>query len=171
MIIDDAILLRRAYMEAQKSLDPSTQIGAILFNPAEGMVAAGCNEFCRGIRTDIPERWSNRETKLFYIEHAERNAIYDACRKGVKTEGLILFAPWFACVDCGRAIIQAGIKEVVGHQIPVNLTPERWKASIDAALDMMKEAGVKMRWVDEPIDINIRFNGKLTSMIDGKVVE
>lgn len=46
-------------------------------------------------------------------EHAERNAIFWAARKGIATEGLQLFSTDAPCPACARAIIQSGIKRVV----------------------------------------------------------
>ena len=52
------------------------------------------------------------------------------------------------CVDCGRAIIQAGIKEiVVTTQNPFE-DKKDWRESIQFATDMVKEAGVPVIWTD-----------------------
>jgi hypothetical protein len=40
------------------------------------------------------------------------------------------------------------------------LTPERWKESVETAEEMMKEAGVIIRYIDEPIGGRMRFNGE-----------
>ena len=49
---------------------------------------------------------------------------------------------WFPCTDCARAIIQAGITEVVGaHYDP---THERWGKSFITAMEMLTEAGVRV---------------------------
>jgi dCMP deaminase len=46
--------------------------------------------------------------------HAERNAIYAAARLGHPLEGCTLFLNWvIPCVECSKAIINSGIKEVV----------------------------------------------------------
>ena len=46
------------------------------------------------------------------VEHAERNLIYYAARKGIPLEGSILFVTHAPCIDCARAILNAGITEV-----------------------------------------------------------
>jgi dCMP deaminase len=51
------------------------------------------------------------------MEHAERDAIYKAAFVGMQTEGATLYVPWFACADCARAIIAAGITRVVGNSL------------------------------------------------------
>lgn len=45
--------------------------------------------------------------------HAEVNAIYAAAKIGIPTEGATLYSTTAPCVNCARAIIQAGIIKVV----------------------------------------------------------
>lgn len=45
--------------------------------------------------------------------HAEKNAIVQAARNGVRIEGATLYTTAYPCPDCGRAIINAGIVSVV----------------------------------------------------------
>lgn len=119
---------------------------------------------------ETPDRWE-RPAKYLWVEHAERNSIYDAVKRGVKTEGLIMFGCWVACTDCARAIIQSGIREVVTHHDPTASTrfgmpaSPAWLESIKVAMQMFDEAGVKLRVLDVPLfegqDFPIRFNGKV----------
>lgn len=44
--------------------------------------------------------------------HAEINAILFAARNGIATEGSSIYITCSPCVNCAKAIIQAGIKEV-----------------------------------------------------------
>lgn len=164
VVADDSELgfLKEAYkVAAEKATDPSTQNGAVLvdmYRNVPRVMAWGANHFPRGVR-ERPDRWE-RPLKYNYVEHAERNAIYHACRSGVSTDQLWMFCPWFACSDCARAIIQAGITHVVGHRKPFDLTPPHWKESIAVALGMLDEAGVKTKLVDGTVGITLRFNGK-----------
>jgi deoxycytidylate deaminase len=59
-----------------------------------------------------PERLV-RPTKYLWIEHAERNAICNAARAGTATEGCTIYVEIMPCMDCARAIVQAGIVQVV----------------------------------------------------------
>lgn len=156
--------LRQAYMVAkQQSTDPSIQNGAILvdyYRSNPGVVGWGANKFPNNVR-EAPERWE-RPLKYEYVEHAERNALYQACRAGVSTQGLWMFVPWFACVDCARAIIQCGISTVVGHQQAFDKTPQRWRDNIARALEMLDEAGVIYRLLDCHVGVAVRFNEKET---------
>ena len=96
----------------QRSKDPHTQLGCIVVGPNHEIRSTGYNSFPRGIRDDVPERLV-RPTKYLWIEHAERNAICNAARAGTATEGCTIYVEIMPCMDCARAIVQAGIVEVV----------------------------------------------------------
>lgn len=156
----DEDYVRLAYGWASRSGDLSTQNGAILVRPGTGeIVAAGWNDI-HGPMEDRQER-RVRPAKYEWTEHAERTAILDAARRGVATEGLTMYCPWFACADCGRAIILAGIKRVVGHKIPQHDTRPDWAASIATAAQMFKEAGVETAYLTEKLGVTFRFCGEI----------
>ena len=134
-------LLRLAYQcAAEESTDPNTQNGAILVNQDGEIVAKGANCFPKGVR-ETQKRWKRPE-KYKYVEHAERNAIYDAARNGVSTEGLTMYCPWAACPDCARAIIQSGIERIVVHKDIMDKSGDRWSGDIEIAIGMFNESGV-----------------------------
>jgi dCMP deaminase len=97
---------------ATRSKDPNTQIGCVIIGPAREIRSTGYNSFPRGIRDDVPERLV-RPAKYLWIEHAERNAICNAARAGTATEECTIYVEIMPCMDCARAIVQAGIKSVV----------------------------------------------------------
>ena len=151
--------LQAAYREALKSPDPSNQNGAVLVNHVGHFVIFGdCNRFPYGFDGDT----QNREEKYFYIQHAERAVILRAASGGVKTQGLTLVCPWFACGDCAKAIIFAGIKRVVGHKQRMELTPERWKDNVKKANQYLEDCGVELEFYDGKLDCEpIIVNGEL----------
>ena len=135
------VYLRHAYQYAMScSKDPSTQLGAILVKPQVGVIAWGVNGLPDRIK-DTEDKWQYPK-KSIYIEHAERNVIYKCVERGINTSGLIMYCPWFSCVDCARAIIQAGITKVIGHQDMFDIMPDRWKESCEKGINMLKEAGI-----------------------------
>ena len=97
---------------ATRSKDPNTQIGCIIVGPNHEIRSTGYNSFPRGIRDDVPERLV-RPAKYLWMEHAERNAICNAARAGTATEGCTIYVEIMPCMDCARAIVQAGITQVV----------------------------------------------------------
>jgi deoxycytidylate deaminase len=81
-------------------------------------------------------------------KHAERNAIYLAARRGISTEGCAMFVELTPCVDCARAIIQAGIVEVVINRDRASeYSDQRYSDEHSTALEMLAEAGVTVRFV------------------------
>lgn len=157
----DAQWLRAACVEAARSHDPSTQNAAIIV-AVDSLVAVGINKVPGGVYQS-PARLVRPE-KYEYIEHAERAAIYSACRYGMTTKGATMYCPWFACVECARGIILSGIRQVVGHVRTREATPERWLESIQKAEAMLDEAGVGMRWIAEPLGATILFDGEEMSL-------
>lgn len=156
----DRQLLRQAYVEAVSySTDPSTQNGAVLVGEDRKVLCNGSNHFPVNVK-ETPERWE-RPIKYSFVEHAERNCIYSAARNGIATQGLVMYCPWFACADCARAIIQAGIRTVIGHNTLIhNEGSEAWKQSVAIGDAMFEEAGVETLYVSGEMGFNILFNGK-----------
>ncbi len=150
--------MKMAYTEAMKSPDPSTQNGAVIVSTT-GVIVSDCNRFPD--RVTVNGERLERPIKYHFIEHAERNAIFKAAKLGIGCQGATMYVPWFACSDCGRAIIQAGIHKVVGHQRMLDETPDHWKESIAHAMTMLKESGIVLEFLTEELGCNkILFNGK-----------
>lgn len=142
--------------------DPATHNGAIL-RTVDGRLIFGANHLPEGV-LKTPDRLE-RPNKYAYMEHAERDVILLAARRGVKTEGATLYVPWYACADCARAIIGAGIIRVVGHKQMFDKTPERWRASIAQGDEMLDEARVMRDVLDcprlaQPGDFEVLFDGE-----------
>lgn len=151
-------LLRRAYREALRSPDPSTQNGAIVLNANGVVIGAGCNTFTEGITvtSDLLER----PKKYAFIEHAERNALYTAARLNGLQPPHIIAAAWASCADCARAIVGMGVKVLVRH---VRADDEgRWNESIEWGDQILKAASVEI--IDVIANLGcapVLFNGKL----------
>ncbi len=122
----------------------------------------GANHFPDGV-VDSPDRWE-RPIKYSFVEHAERMAIYNAAFNGIPTDGAKLYCPWFACADCARAIICAGIREVIGLQSYYADKSAHWDESIKLANIMLDEAGVKRRYIDHTFGIQILRQGSLITV-------
>lgn len=141
----DRECLEKAYWAAsEKSNDKSTTNGSVLRLKSDqdiNMCCAESNYFPRGVK-ETPERLE-RPAKYSFVEHAERNAIFSAARDGYCTKDAILYCTWYACADCARAIVQAGISEVVGHLIMFQKTPSHWVDTILVGFTILNEGGVK----------------------------
>lgn len=159
----DERFLRLAEEVASWSKD-LTQVGCVLVNPeTRTVISTGFNGFPRGVAEefDLPVskeqsspgtdlRW-DRPTKYAFIEHAERNAVYNAARNGHATEGCwayMNFTPYRICTDCARALIQAGIRRVYGPKRPFPGQDDRIRYDISQL--MAKEAGMILMEVEIP---------------------
>ena len=127
------------------SKDNSTKTGAVVVGPDREIRATGYNGPVRGVDDDVDERYE-RPTKYDFFEHAERNAIYNACLCGTSLKGCTIYVTHFPCTDCARAIIQSGIKQVVTHELEQNAnTPQNtWRDRILYSQQMLKEAGIEL---------------------------
>lgn len=155
-------LLKIALTAASNSPDPSTQNGAIIVDD-DGNIVLGedCNRLPNNIVME--EKHTVRPQKYYYFEHAERNVIFLCAKNGIRTNGKIMVCPWFACADCARAIVQAGIKEVIGFPRPLDQTNDRWKETCDVADQILDDAGVIRTYVQYTpgeFGIKLRRDGK-----------
>lgn len=130
-----------AYFVALKSKDKSTKVGAVIVDPDHTILSTGYNSFPRGIN-DFVESRQQRPEKYHWFEHAERNAIYNAARKGIKLEGSILYTTGLPCTDCARGVVQAGIAEVVYDSAWNNPNYDEHKTR---TLQLFKESGIITR--------------------------
>lgn len=145
----DEYYLNICKMVAARSKDPNTQIGCVIAGPAHEIRSTGYNSLPRGIRDDVAERLE-RPTKYLWMEHAERNAIYNAARCGTPLEGCTLYVEIMPCMDCGRAVVQAGIKEVViSRERMSQYSSEYFEEHFRNVVELFREAGVRIRQVPE----------------------
>jgi dCMP deaminase len=126
------------------SKDRSRQVGCVLVAPDNTVRSIGFNGFPRGLNDDHDSR-HERPSKYQWTEHAERNAIYAAARNGIPLAGCRIYLPWFPCVDCARAIVQAGLVELVCFK--PDLTDAQWGEGFKVAIELLEEAGVRVRFV------------------------
>jgi len=97
-----------------------------------------CNEGgCPHCASDAP-RHQGYETCL--CVHAEQNAVLLAARQGTATDLASLFVTLRPCFDCLKAMIQAGIREIVYDQ------PFDYNGNMEKVYQtLVVEAGIVMR--------------------------
>ena len=158
----DVWFMRQVYLVASKSKDNSTKIGAVI-TKSNRVISTGYNGLPTGVVDTVPERHV-RPTKYLWFEHGERNAIYAAAKFGGELDGATLYTQGIPCADCGRAVIQAGIKSVVIHgpfEDVLHTLRNHWNESCATSEVMFKEVGVQVRWVDGLIGVEGYANGKV----------
>jgi len=138
-----------AMLSAKRSKDPSTQVGACIVSPDNKIVGTGYNGFPQGCSDDeFP--WSRDggrfESKYAYVVHAELNAILNS---NGSVRGCTIYVALFPCEECAKAIIQAGIKEVVYASDKYSETD-----GVRASKRMLEAAGVETNWYTGDVDID-----------------
>lgn len=136
----DEYFMGVALLAAERSKDPNTQVGACIVDEQNRILSTGYNGFPHGCSDDdFP--WNRDEsrgdTKYQFVVHAELNAILNA--RGKSLAGSILYVALFPCNECAKAIIQAGVREVIYLSDKYKNTP-----STIASRRMLDAAGVKL---------------------------
>ena len=127
-----------------KSKDQRTQIGAVIVGQDKEIVSTGFNSFPRGIDDNVQER-QERPEKYFWMEHAERNALYNAARIGVSTKGTTMYLTCgIPCTDCAKGIISSGVKSIYCNREDTTKNREYWDEHAKRSLVMFQEAGVEI---------------------------
>jgi len=141
----DSYLLGIAEAASKKSKDPNSKLGAALVQ-GNVVISTGFNGFPRGI-DEREERWQ-RPIKYQFVSHAEANAIFNAARNGIPTVDATLYLYGFPgpCIECAKAIIQAGILRVVWQLNELKMSDPvakaKWEDDLDFAQRLLFEAGV-----------------------------
>ena len=77
--------------------------------------------------------------------HGELNAILNAARIGVSTNGCKMYLTCgIPCSNCGRAIINAGITEVYCKVEDTTQNRKKWDEESSKTKQMFEESGVKI---------------------------
>jgi dCMP deaminase len=140
----DARFFQLCQVIATWSEDRRRKVGAVIVGSANEVRATGYNGLPRSVSGDGDLRHNSEDgEKYYWLEHAERNAIYNAARAGISTEGCRIYVSLFSCSDCARGIIQSGIVQV--NTFPRPDADKTFDRSFDVALTMFEEARVEVR--------------------------
>lgn len=96
-----------AKVVCSRSKDPRTQVGAVIVDSRNRIIATGYNGFEPG-QKESSLLWSPG-IKNSHVVHAERNAIEHAV---VNLRGSTLYVTLHPCWECAELIIKEGIKTV-----------------------------------------------------------
>ena len=131
-----------AYAVSKLSKDQSTQVGAVILGSSNEVRSLGYNGAPRGCAADEDARATTRPEKYFWFSHAELNAITNAARVGTPLAGSSLLVTHPPCMDCARAIVQAGITRVITVRPPAAFV-ERWREHMSRTQRLFDECGVE----------------------------
>ncbi len=136
----DEYFMGIAMLSAQRSKDPSTQVGACIVSSENKILSVGYNGMPRSCDDDVYP-WDREgealDTKYMFVCHAELNAILNY--SGSNLRGSKVYVTLFPCNECAKALIQSGVSEVIYYS-------DKYSDSFStlAAKRMFESAGIKM---------------------------
>eukprot|EP00116_Pleurobrachia_bachei_P010626 sb/3470888/ len=138
----DTYFMSVAFLTAQRSKDPNTQVGACIVNSENKIVGVGYNGMPRGCSDDVLP-WAKvgktkNDTKYPFVCHAEMNAILNKNSSDVK--GCTIYCNLFPCNECTKIIIQSGISKLVYFSAKY-----RGTEMFEASVKMLDLAGIAYR--------------------------
>lgn len=131
--------LELAKVVAKRSKDPSTKVGAVIFDPLGRVVSVGFNGLPMGV-ADLPQRLNDRAIKYRMTRHAEANALAFANRD---LDGCTIVVTHPPCAQCAGSIVQHGIARVI-YPTPSDEMFDRWVEDFIVSDVMFQEAGVEV---------------------------
>lgn len=156
----DELFMRHAYLIATKSKDERTQIGAVIVKDNR-VISEGYNGIPQRVLDNVSAR-QERPEKYFWFEHAERNSVFGCARHGISSAGATIYTQGIPCADCSRAVIQAGIREVVVHsRWEKQFNVDKWKENAIRSKKMFEEAGLRVRSIDTRLGIKGYCDGRV----------
>lgn len=148
----DAYFMEIAEVTKKRTNCIRNEVGAVVVKD-KTIIGTGYNGTPSGIKNCFEggcERCMKRERgeigagvdkELCVCVHAEQNAILQSAYHGISTQGATLYSTIAPCNQCAKMIINAGIDEVVALD----------EHSDNRGEELLKKAGVKLRFVDDPL--------------------
>jgi dCMP deaminase len=139
--LSDKMVTDLMYAMETRSSDRQTQVGCVITDNHNNVLVTGANALTDGMIEEMTTEMYERPEKYDWIEHAERSAIFDAAKRGIKLEGAVMYLTGFPCVECARGIAQSGIK-ILFHGSTEGWDEERYK--FNKSRKIMETAGVSL---------------------------
>lgn len=141
----DEYFMGIAKLSAMRSKDPNTQVGSCIVSKENRILSMGYNGAPNGYNDEsFPwGREGNRlDTKYMYVCHSELNAILNYSGNTNDLKNSRIYVYYFPCNECAKAIIQAGIKEVIYE---ISYDYDNHSDEMEASIRMFDKCGVKYR--------------------------
>ncbi len=143
----DEYFIGLTVLTAMRSKDPNTKVGACIVSDDNRVLSIGYNGAPNGFADSlvpwhVREAKKHSDTKYPYSCHSELNAILNYRGNMRDLQGARLYVHYFPCVDCTKAIIQAGIKEVIYLH---DFDHASFGVEQEASIKMFDVCGIKYR--------------------------
>jgi len=155
MMKDKDLLRIAAVQAASYSDDPRTEVGAVIYDMnTRKPIAYGANRLSAGFTQADLEKYG----KYDIMVHAERDALFEYS-KYLYDDPIGLAATAACCVDCARAIVAMGVKEVITSQRALDMMP-KWADAIEMGHIILDTAGVEIHKLDFVDTVPVKISGE-----------
>ncbi len=134
----DQFFMAQCFLISTRSTCTRLAVGATIVRDKR-IIAGGYNGSIAGGDHCIDKGCYVIDNHCVRTIHAEMNAILQCAKFGVPTEGAEIYVTHFPCLQCTKAIIQAGIKVIY--------YAEDYK-NHPYALELLEQAGIKVEKVN-----------------------
>jgi len=101
-----------ARMIAKRSTCDRAYVGCLLVNKDNRIVSSGYNGSIKGNPHCSEIGHTMRDGHCIATIHAEMNALLYCAKEGIKVDGCVCYVTHFPCLNCTKALIQAGISKI-----------------------------------------------------------
>ena len=112
----DEYFMEITQLVAQRSTCDRAFVGCVLVNSDHRIVSTGYNGTASGNPHCIDVGHRMRDGHCIATIHAEMNALLYCAKEGIPAKGSICYVTHFPCLNCTKALIQAGISAIYYHE-------------------------------------------------------
>lgn len=109
----DTYFMQITEIVASRSTCDRAFVGCVLVNKDHRIVSTGYNGSVAGNPHCDDVGHTMRDGHCIATIHAEMNALLYCAKEGIPTKDTVCYVTHFPCLNCTKALIQAGIREVV----------------------------------------------------------
>lgn len=109
----NSYFMNLAKLAAERSTCDRANVGAVIVNSDNRIVATGYNGSV-GRKTPHCDEIGHviRDNHCIATIHAEINCLSYCAKEGISVKGCIIYVTHFPCLNCTKALIQAGITKI-----------------------------------------------------------
>lgn len=126
-------------MVASRSTCDRAFVGCVLVNKDHRIVSTGYNGSVAGNPHCSEVGHTMRDGHCIATIHAEMNALLYCAREGIPVKGCTAYVTHFPCLNCSKALIQAGIEKIYYKNA--------YRVD-DYALDLFEKNGVHLEQIN-----------------------
>lgn len=112
----DEYFMELAGSVAERSTCDRAFVGCVLVNPEHRIVSTGYNGSIAGNKHCDEIGHTMRDGHCIATIHAEMNALLYCAKEGISVKGTSCYVTHFPCLNCTKALIQAGIVAIYYHE-------------------------------------------------------